>query len=395
MIAENEQASFHPRQKREERPARPAQWILGGFLIALVPSIFFFAQLARPGGLLNLLEFGTQFEAVTIPSVAALHPPRNFDHGHDGQWYAQLAMDPLLRDERTVNAIEYVEYRGRRIGLPVLARALALGDPARTLNILASFNYVFLLVLLASVIVTLRPAGATDWAAVAGAVLTTGAMDSLHRALTDVPVATLTFIAVMLPLAATRVGLLASTVLMRETALISAIPCVLSWPLRDWRNLIRLAAILVPIGLWSTYLLLHLGGLRENPGGNFQLPGLAIIHRVGLAWTEFIALPNDRRALLLLTPFCLLVQAWYFWRYPLRNSALWWSGIGYTALLLILGSQPWSGSISTPRVVLPMTVAFNVLLGLHRPKTFWFWFVAGNIGLLWGLRKLTIDLGLI
>ena len=37
----------------------------------------------------------------------------------------------------------------------------------------------------------------------------------------------------------------------------------------------------------------------------------------------------------------------------------------------------------------------NVLLALQRPPRFWLWFVAGNVGLLWGLRQLTIDLGLI
>ena len=42
-----------------------------------------------------------------------------------------------------------------------------------------------------------------------------------------------------------------------------------------------------------------------------------------------------------------------------------------------------------------MTIAFNILLAMRRPDHFWYWFVAGNVGLLWGLRKLTIALGLI
>ncbi len=40
-----------------------------------------------------------------------------------------------------------------------------------------------------------------------------------------------------------------------------------------------------------------------------------------------------------------------------------------------------------------MTIAFNVLLALRGRANFWFWFVAGNAGLFWGLRKLTIDAG--
>ena len=394
-VVQTDHATFQPRLRREDRPATPGRWLVGALLIALVPSLFFFAQLARPGGFLNLLEFGTQFEATTVPSVAAIHPPRNFPHGHDGQWYAQIAMDPFLRDPATVAAVEWVDYRARRITLPLLAHYLGAGRPVLVLNILASFNYVFLLVLLAGLIYALRPATSTDWAAVAAVALTTGSLDSLHRALSDLPMATIIFIAVLLPLAALRVGLLSVAILTRETAVLSAIPCVLASPLLDRRNFIRLAMVVLPAALWCGYLWLHLGMPGASPAGNFQLPGVAIMHRLGVGWSEFVSLPNDRRLFLLLAPLCLIVQAFYLWRFPLRHSALWWSGIGFTVLLFIFGPELWVGNMSAPRVLLPMTVAFNVLLALQRPRYFWLWFSAGNFGLLWGLRKLTIDLGLI
>jgi hypothetical protein len=381
--------------KREDRPATPGRWVVGALLIALIPSIFFFAQLFRPGGLLNLLEFGTEFEATTVPSVAAVKPPRNFPHGHDGQWYAQIAMDPFLRDPRTVTAVEWIDYRARRITMPLLANVLGMGRPTLVLNILASINYVFFLGLLASLIVALRPAGSIDWAAAGAVALTTGTLDSLHRALSDLPMATIIFIAVMLPLAAMRVGLLAVAILTRETAVLSAIPCVLASPMLNRRNFLRLTMVLLPAAVWSAYIWLHLDMVGASPDGNFQFPGVAILHRLGLAWSELLAHPTDRRFFLLLAPLCLVVQAVYLWRYPLRTSALWWSGIGFTAFLFILGPQLWVGNMSAPRVLLPMTIAFNVLLATQRPARFWLWFVAGNIGLLWGLRKLTIDLGLV
>jgi hypothetical protein len=394
-VVQTGDATLQPRLKREDRPATPGRWFLGALLIALIPSIFFFAQFRRPGGLLNLIEFGTLLEPSNVPAVVNLHPPRNFPHGYDAQWYAQLALDPFLRNPNTVGAMDDAGYRARRIAMPLLSSIFGFGNPAVTLNVFASINYVFFLILLAALIVALKPAGPPEWAAVAAVALTTGSLDSLHRSLSDLPVSTLIFVAVMLPLAAMRVALLAAAVLTRETAVLSAVPCVLASPLFDRRNFIRLSLVLLPAAVWFAYLFVHLQTWGDGPDGNFQFPGAAIIHRLGLAWSELISVPNDRRAFLLLAPLCLIVQAIYLWRFPLRNSALWWSGIGFTALLFILGPQVWVGNMAAPRVLLPMTIAFNVLLAIQRPARFWLWFVAGNVGLLWGLRKLTIDLGLV
>ena len=369
-------------------------WWLGGLLIALIPSVFFFSQLARPGGLLNLIEFGTQFEGSSVPAVAGLNPPRNFLHGYDAQWYAQIAMDPFLRDPRTVAAVDDACYRARRISMPLVANVLGMGNPAATLNILASLNYAFFLVLLGALIYALRPESPAAWAAVAAAGLTTGAMDSLHRALSDLPAATLIFLAVLFPLAATRIVLLATAVLTRETALLSAVPCVLCLPWFEGRNLVRLGAVLMPAVAWYAYLSLHLGSWGGGPDGNFQFPGVAIVERLTVGLSDLVERPNDRRLILLLTPISLMVQAVFLWRFRLLDSALWWSGIGFTVLLFVIGREVWVGNIAATRVLLPMTIAFNVLLARRQPVSFWFWYSAGNAGLLWGLRKLTIDLGL-
>ena len=381
------------KERHEARTAR-SRWLLGGLLIALIPSVYFFTQFTRPGGLLNLIEFGAQFEESSLPAVAALNPPRNFDHGYDAQWYAQIALDPFLRDPRTAAAVDDAGYRARRIFLPLLSNVLGLGNPTLTLNILASLNFVFFLALLCAVIVALRPDSPRHWAAVSAAVLTTGSMDSLHRALSDLPAATLIFGAAMFPLAATRFALLAAAILTRETAVLSAVPCVIGLPLFRRNNLLRLVAVLLPAVAWYAYLFLHLRGWGGGPDGNFEFPGAAILQRLVVGWSDLLERPNDRRFFLLLTPICLVVQAIYLWRFPKMDSALWWSGIGFTALLFIIGPQVWVGNIAATRVLLPMTIAFNVLLATQRPVHFWLWFVLGNAGLGWGLRKLTIDLGL-
>ena len=361
-------------------------------IIAFIPTVFFFAQLARPGGLLNLFQFGIEFEQSTVPAVASLHPPRNFRHGYDAQFSAQLAMDPFLRDPQTIAAIDYPGYRARRMAMPVVSHFLGFGNPALTLNILASLNYVFFLGLLVAVVLVIKPTSVTQWAAVAAAVLTTGCMDSLQRSLSDLPAATLIFVAVTFPLGALGVVLLAIAILTREISVISAVPCAIGRPLFAWNNFLRLAGVLLPGAVLVIYLFIHVPGWGSGPEGNFQLPGSAMLQRFVVSWADFLEKPNDRRLFMLLTPICLIVQAVYFWRYRRFDSALWWSGIGFTVLLFIIGEQMWVGSLAAPRVVLPMTIAFNVLLAKQLPPRFWIWFVAGNAGLLWGLRKLTIDL---
>lgn len=388
----NVRAVEYGRQIPRERRPTPIRWLFGGMLVALIPSVFFFAQLPRPGGLLNLIQFGTQFEATSLPAVAALHPPRHYLHGYDAQWYAQIAMDPFLRDPLTSVAVDDAGYRARRIFMPLDSNLLGFGDPALTLNVLASLNYAFFLILVCAVILAVSPTSLRHWSVVAAAMLTTGTMDSLQRALSDLPVSTFIFVAVMFPLAATRLALLAAALLTRETALLSAVPCVIGLPIFDRRNVIRLAIVLLPAVAWYTYLVLHLGRWGGGPDGNFAFPGVAIFRRLAIGWSDLIEKPTDRRFFLLLTPICLVVQAVYLWRFPKLDSALWWSGIGFTALLFIIGPEVWVGNIAATRVLLPMTLAFNVLLARQRPSHFWIWFIAGNVGLLWGLRKLTSDL---
>jgi len=63
----------------------------------------------------------------------------------------------------------------------------------------------------------------------------------------------------------------------------------------------------------------------------------------------------------------------------------WWRvAAAYAGLMLLLDpvvANPHTGAIS--RVLLPLTVGFNILLASERrPTRFWPWFVAGNLHLL-------------
>lgn len=59
----------------------------------------------------------------------------------------------------------------------------------------------------------------------------------------------------------------------------------------------------------------------------------------------------------------------------------WWRvGVAYGVLLLFLGPWVWSGYWAACRAVLPLTIAFNLLLPANR--AFWPLLILGNLSLL-------------
>ena len=67
--------------------------------------------------------------------------------GYDGQFYAQLAVEPLLRDRRIDEALDTPPYRARRILFSWTAYLLGLGRPAWILKVYAVQNIVAWLLL--------------------------------------------------------------------------------------------------------------------------------------------------------------------------------------------------------------------------------------------------------
>ncbi|HTM24926.1 MAG TPA: hypothetical protein VL225_07015 [Vicinamibacterales bacterium] len=83
----------------------------------------------------------------------------------------------------------------------------------------------------------------------------------------------------------------------------------------------------------------------------------------------------------------LLVQGAYLVSRP-RVQAPWWRvAIGYAVLMLVLDRVLWDpATAAMTRVMLPMTVGFNVLLLRETgPKSFWAWFLGWNLHLVPGV----------
>src|SRR3954468_4885637 len=98
-------------------------------------------------GITKFLRVGREFEdrgtAVfqATPKFIDPYPPHRW--GFDGQLYAEMALDPLLRDPHLNVALDDPPYRGQRILLSWLAWAIGLGKPFWILNAYAALNLIF------------------------------------------------------------------------------------------------------------------------------------------------------------------------------------------------------------------------------------------------------------
>ena len=61
----------------------------------------------------------------------------------------------------------------------------------------------------------------------------------------------------------------------------------------------------------------------------------------------------------------------------------WWRvAAAYAVLMLLVDKAVWEGSPgAVMRVLLPLTVGFNILLLRHTDRSFWTWYVVGNLQL--------------
>src|SRR5688572_24900231 len=124
------------------------QWMYRGLAGVLV--MLFLASVARsyhPGtgftSMLGLPEGGHDYE---VPAMRAL-PHQHHRTGYDGQFYAQLALDPLVRDQATDRAMDVAPYRARRILFSWTAYLAGVGRPAWIVQVYALQNVVCWLIL--------------------------------------------------------------------------------------------------------------------------------------------------------------------------------------------------------------------------------------------------------
>ena len=350
----------------------------------------------RTTGLTFLTEFGDQFAAQQLPAVRdAPHYVHERSSGYDGQFYAQLAVAPLLRDPALADALDAPSYRARRILFSWTAWILGAGQPAWILQAYAAQNLASWLLLAWLLRRWFPPGDVRAFGAWFACLFSHGLIISARLALLEGPSMVLIVLAVM-AIENRRTWLpsviLGISGLGRETNLLAA-AMVSPGNSRGFARIARLVVcsivILLPTLVWISYVRRHLG--TSGVGlGNLDLPLSAYVGK----WQLTIAELNERGwswfahfslyALISLTVNALFLVWRVNWRSP------WWRvGAAYAALLFVLGPPVWEGYPgAATRVLLPLTFAFNVLLIGET----WYWplFLLGNLTVLHGLQVLDV-----
>jgi hypothetical protein len=309
--------------------------------------------------------------------------------GYDGLYYAQIAYHPSLAAAELRPAVDGLAYRARRILAPALAWMLALGNPAWIVHVYSLLNVAAWLVLAALLWRLLPVRDAHGWLAWAGVLFSAGALCSVRYALSDLVALTLLAGAMLLLERGRRggaLGALAAAGLARETSL-AALTGFGERPWLSRRNAIRALIAVAPLAAWVSYVRWRIG-YAGTGARNFAWPITAWIEK----WLATIAALRTEGDLILvwttlLAMLSLTVQAAFFLT-RLRSEDRWWRvGAAYVVLLLCLGTAVWEGFPgAATRVLLPLTLAFNVLA--HRNRAPVGWLIAGNLAVAAGLLAL-------
>lgn len=384
------------------------RWSTVAFLILLVSPVLFLAwsSYEAGNGFLSMIYFGERFEPRQLPEVQAIGPPATSALGYDGQFYAQMAIDPSLQHPGMRLSIDSGFWRGKRIGLSAIAYTLGLGQPQRILQVYALLNFGFWLGLLALLVRRFNLHRLRTKLMVAAILLSSGALISIDRALIDLPALFFSLLPVLLSMSWAGAALLfAFAILTKETAALSA-PAVL-WIYRaPYARLIKTALIigLIPI-CWYIYVI-QLGGLpKRQTATNLLLPFEALVAKFGVAALHLQALTGAGQPRLdalsqalfeLLAPFSFLVQAAYFFvRYSLRDK-YWLFGIGFALLFCLLGAPIWFEQVGYTRILLPLTAAFNLLIHQREHhRAYLLWWITGNLGMFGMLIYIIIQIGVL
>jgi hypothetical protein len=296
----------------------------------------------------------------------------------------------LFRDPTTERGMDLAPYRARRILFSWTAYAVGFGRPFWILQAYALQNVVCWLVMAAFLTRWLRPVTARGLLLWVGCQFSYGLLFSVRFALLDGPSLLLTMVAIAAvergqPLLSS--ALVGVNALGRETNVIALLAQPVPRGRREWGRLFfALALAALPTLIWLDFLRAIYRSTTLAGTDTFVFPGAGIVESWRAAFSALVPASDglrDATSAFILCGIC--VQAVFVLVKHREYSAPWWRvAFGFTAMLLILDRaivDPHNGGIT--RVMLPLTVGFNVLLARElRPARFWPWFLAGNLHLI-------------
>ncbi len=335
----------------------------------------------RTTGFTGLPRFGEDLKERRLPVLQTLPIKDSPRSGYDGQFYAQIAVEPNVASPDLGRALDKSSYRPRRILLPLLAYGLGAGQAWVVLQIYALLNTAAWL-WLAVILWRLLPRN--DWrhtAAWLGVMLSVGALDSVRLALTDLPAALLLVLAAsamergreriatlwVLLAGFTREISVAGALLVRSTA-------------GSGRTFFLRAASTGPVLLWCAWLAWRLPGPVGHEG-NIDWPGFAFLRQLVSNLQLVLAGDfNPRVVFGVLGGLGLAAQSLFVlnqWRAFAANA---WvrMALPFAVLFWLIGADPWLDYRAVARDCLPMTLVFN-LLWARRTEASPFWLLANVI----------------
>lgn len=294
--------------------------------------------------------------------------------GYDGQYYLALALDPALRNPKTLDSLDHPAYRSRRILLPLLGYALGLGQPALIPYALPLLNAAAVIALVWLAARWLQGGGRSGWLGLLVLALP-GVWEALALTTTDLLCSALV-LAALLALRRQRPGLaavaLALAALTRETALLywiailGALFCA-----RQWRSLLWLLPAGLPAAAWNFYLLHH---VPAGEGGNviqilFGMPGAGWLQRLRWCVEDGLTGKNLFELFVFVTLLAVLAAlCWNIGRARADRAA--WPAAAIALLLggLFLCAQPFllRYHLDYSRVFLDLGVLLVLSLGWPR-----------------------------
>ncbi len=354
----------------------------------------------RTTGLTIFLGLPANSHSYELPAVRAVpHAHDEVDGGYDGQFYAQMALDPLLRNPEIDRAMDKPGYRAHRILLSWTAWLISRGDAAMALQVFAWQNVFFWLVLAWLMTKWCPPGDARMFVLWTGVLLTHGLLISVRNAVTDGPSVVMTALAVLSmergrPWVAAAIAGVSG--LARETNILAGamwLPRLSRHP-RSWLVVgAALLLCLLPLALWLDYLRSIYLDATFSGGGHITTPLAGFLWKVHTTWGAVQAQGLTVQAtasVLMLIAFVAQAAAliWctrLWWRD--RSSSPTWLLVAWPFLLLGLTAHRvvWDGSPGAiTRVVLPLTVGVNVLLA-RQPRAPWALLIAANLGVIVGV----------
>ncbi|PTX97736.1 hypothetical protein [Opitutus sp. ER46] len=372
-------------QRRRDR------WLAGLALLAVVGFLVLVTRFWHPVyGFTAFIQLDASNDDVKLTAFRE-HPVYVYrDTGpYDGMYYAQLALDPTLRDPQFATALDNPAYRARRILPSAAAWILAGTKPAAIIVIYPLLNVAawLLLALLAWKAIGVRDGrGFVAWA---GLLFSAGALCSVRFALTDLIATTIVALALLAAERGHKVTALmsvASAALSRETGLL-AVAGLMKAPWFSWKNLVRGMAVVLPLAAWLLYVRAQLGP-SDTGWRNFAWPLFGLAAKGREAVSAFTRIPDLWLTVTtLLTTAALVVQAAFFVFHRQPHERWWRLGAIYAVLMTVLGVAVWEGFPgAAPRVLLPLTLAFNVLASRRRAALLWL--ILGNLTVPSGLLAL-------